>query len=97
MLVGGEHRVGIFSKENIEAGEEIFYDYWYDLDCAPQWALPPDEVSKKDESIVSQGRAKKNQSHCWVLAKELRFMIDGIFSQKMKIWHPMENSQKHMP
>ncbi|KAL5135806.1 Histone-lysine N-methyltransferase EZ3 [Glycine soja] len=64
MLVGGEHRVGIFSKENIEAGEEIFYDYWYDLDCAPQWALPPDEVSKKDESIVSQGRAKKNQSHC---------------------------------
>lgn len=64
MLVGGEHRVGIFSKENIEAGEEIFYDYWYDLDCAPQWALPPDEVSKKDESIVSQGRTKKNQSHC---------------------------------
>ncbi|KAG5069780.1 hypothetical protein JHK85_002157 [Glycine max] len=35
MLVGGDHRVDIFAKENIEVGDEIFYDYCYDLDCAP--------------------------------------------------------------
>ncbi|XP_047152802.1 histone-lysine N-methyltransferase EZ3-like [Vigna umbellata] len=60
MLVGGEHRVGIYAKENIEAGDEIFYDYWYDLECAPSWALPPeDNASKKDELGISQSKAKK--------------------------------------
>lgn len=59
MLVGGEHRVGIFSKENIEAGEEIFYDYWYDLDYTSQWVFSPDETFKKDESVISQVGQKK--------------------------------------
>ncbi|KAG2376088.1 Histone-lysine N-methyltransferase [Vigna angularis] len=60
MLVGGEHRVGIYAKENIEAGDEIFYDYWYDLECAPSWALPPeDNALKKDELGISQSKAKK--------------------------------------
>ncbi|TKY61705.1 Histone-lysine N-methyltransferase EZ3 [Spatholobus suberectus] len=57
MLVGGDHQVDIFAKENIKAGVELFYDYYYDLDCAPQWAFPPKvEASKKDELVVSQGK-----------------------------------------
>lgn len=41
MMVDGHHRVAIYARDDIQAGQELLYDYGYEKELgehAPQWA-----------------------------------------------------------
>jgi len=76
MFVGGDHRVGIYAKENIKVGDEILYDYFYKKECAPSWARPHNEkASNQHRSIVSKHKTKVHESKVRTCVGSTNFKI----------------------
>ena len=57
--MAGDHHVGIFAKELIEAGVGLFYDYGYAHDQAPGWVLKPDDPKEGPSSSSSSSKNAK--------------------------------------
>ena len=65
--VDGEQRIGLYARRNIEAGDELTFDYKYTLDAAPDWAKEKEPTTSKnkgkkrhdDTGIGSKGKKKR--------------------------------------
>ena len=60
IIVDGEHRLGIYAKRDIKAGSELFYNYRYTLESAPEWAMESAaKLAREEHGVVAPAPAKR--------------------------------------
>tara|TARA_B110000977_G_scaffold125247_2_gene160408 strand:+ start:3643 stop:7164 length:3522 start_codon:yes stop_codon:yes gene_type:complete len=72
LMVRGDHRIGMFALNDIAPGEELFFDYRYDKDKAPEWVVVNDNGDGDSEDEKSNPanmksvpkKPKKSKGRC---------------------------------
>ena len=58
LLVNGDNRLGIYASQDLEPGAELFYDYHYTDEVAPEWHAQDDGGKKAKSSMSAKKSAK---------------------------------------
>ena len=57
LLVNGDNRLGIYASQDLAPGAELFYDYHYTDEVAPEWHAQDDGSKKSKSSLIARKTA----------------------------------------